>query len=73
MKDKKTIFFCIIWFFVALAINIIALFPMTIIEGIKTKNGILPDKGYNFGIFLIPITGGSLLNLLICKYIFGIV
>ena len=73
MKNKKTLLFCIIWFIVALAINIIALLPMTVIEGIKTKNDSLLDERYNFGIYLVPITAGALLNLLILKYVFRLV
>lgn len=72
MKNKKIIFQLIIWFIVALAINIVALLPMTIIERAKVKNSIFPYEGDNFVTCLLPILVGSFLNTIICKYIFGI-
>ena len=70
--DKKIIFFCIIWLIEALAFNIIALVPMTLTERAKVENSIFPYEGDEFVTYLLPILVGSLLNLLICKYIFRI-
>lgn len=72
MKDKKTIFFCIVWFIAGLTINIIALLPMTFIERAKVKNSIFPYEGDEFITYCLPIFVGSLLNTIICKYVFRI-